>query len=183
MRLSDLWTLASALSFLRLAIAATFAWLEPTPWLLPAYVVALLTDVLDGWVARRRGTCSAAGAVLDAWCDKALHVNLGIVLVVAGRMPSTWMIALFARELLQAPLIFPLAYRFRTGKGRPPQATALGRAASIGVALALALVVSGLAHPVAIMFAGLLSVASGLHYAWRYAVTVYVPKDTADEEA
>ena len=40
-------------------------WLEPTAWLLPVYLVALLTDVLDGWVARRSGTTSAAGAVLD----------------------------------------------------------------------------------------------------------------------
>ena len=51
MQAKDLLTWASALSWLRLAIAAGLHWLEPTPWLLPAYLFAVATDVADGWVA------------------------------------------------------------------------------------------------------------------------------------
>jgi hypothetical protein len=93
-------------------------------------------------------------------------------------MPGVWMAALFARELIQAPLILPLAHRFRTGQGRAPSATALGRAASIAVALALAMVVAGYAYAAAVAVAGLLSAASGLHYAWLYARAARPPEAT-----
>jgi phosphatidylglycerophosphate synthase len=166
MQAGDLLTWASALSWLRLAIAASLHWLEPTPWLVVAYLVAVGTDVADGWVARRTGTCSDAGAVLDAWCDKTLHVNMALVMTVAGRMPGVWMAWLFARELVQAPLILPLAHRFRTGGGPRPRTTTLGRAASVAVTLALALVATGAPSFPVVLVAGALSFTAGVHYAW-----------------
>ncbi len=166
MRLSDLYTLASALTLGRLAIAAALPWLEPTPWLLPAYGIALLTDVLDGMVARRTGTASEAGAVLDAWCDKILHVNLALVLVVAGRFPALWMSALFAREILQAAMILPLIHRFRLRRGPLPATSALGRISTVLVALVLALAVLGHTPVWLVVVTGAASVAAGAQYGW-----------------
>ncbi len=169
MQAKDLLTWASALSWLRLAIAAGLHWLEPTPWLLPAYLFAVATDVADGWVARRTGTCTDAGAVLDAWCDKTLHVNMALVMVVAGRMPGAWMAALFARELIQAALIVPLAHRFRTGGGPRPRPSVVGRATSVAVTVALALTAAGVPALAGVAVAGALSFAAGVHYAWVHA--------------
>ena len=169
MQAKDLLTWASALSWTRLVIAASLHWLEPTPWLLPAYLLAVGTDVADGWVARRTGTCSDAGAVLDAWCDKTLHVNMALVMMVAGRMPGAWMAALFARELIQAPLILPLAHRFRTGGGPRPRTSATGRLASVAVTVALTLIAAGRAALPVVGVAGALSFAAGVHYAWVHA--------------
>ena len=178
MQARDLLTWASALSWTRLAIAAVLHWLEPTPWLLPAYLIAVGTDVADGWVARRTGTCSDAGAVLDAWCDKTLHVNMALVMVVAGRMPGAWMAALFARELIQAPLILPLAHRFRTGGGPRPRTSTTGRLASVAVTIALALTAAGWPAIPVVGVAGALSFAAGVHYAWIHVRGAAVRRST-----
>ncbi|MEN9787695.1 MAG: hypothetical protein RLZZ299_2959 [Pseudomonadota bacterium] len=166
MRFSHLWNLAGLLTGLRLAVAVGVPWLEPTPWLLPAYLAALGTDVLDGVVARRTGTASAAGAALDAWVDKILHVNLALTLGVAGKMAWAWMPALFARECLQALMIPLLIHRFRTLRGPPPATSHLGRAATIALALTMGLLVAGVSAPALMALTGVLSVASGLHYGW-----------------
>ena len=166
MRFSHLWNLAGLLTGLRLAVAVGVPWLEPTAWLLPAYLAALATDVLDGTVARRTGTASAAGAALDAWVDKILHVNLALTLGVAGRMAWSWMPALFAREMLQACMIPLLIHRFRTLRGPPPATSPLGRAATVALALTMGLLVAGIAAPALMVLTGLLSAASGLHYGW-----------------
>src|SRR5262245_51591078 len=91
--LRDIWNPAGALTLSRLAIAAGMPFLLPTPWALPAYLLAIATDVVDGMVARRMGTASASGAALDGWIDKILHVNLGWSLAVADRIPDWWMLA------------------------------------------------------------------------------------------
>jgi phosphatidylglycerophosphate synthase len=166
MRFSHLWNLAGLLTGLRLAIAVGVPWLEATPWLLPAYLAALLTDVLDGVVARRTGTASAAGAALDAWVDKILHVNLALTLAVAGRMAWAWLPVLFARECLQALMIPLLVHRFRTLRGPPPAASALGRAATIALAVTMGVLIAGIEAPALMVLTGVLSTASGLHYGW-----------------
>ncbi len=165
MRFSHLWNLAGLLTLARLVAACAMPWLEPTPWLLPVYLVALVTDVLDGWVARRTGTTSAAGAALDAWVDKILHVNLLWSLTLADRMPVMWMPALFARELIQAPMIPLLVRRFRKLEGPPPASSWVGRGATIGLAVTTVSAIVG--HPSQVLAGStaLLSIAAGFDYA------------------
>ena len=168
MRFSHLWNLAGLFTGLRLAAACAMPWLEPTAWLLPVYLFALLTDILDGWVARRTGTTSAAGAALDAWVDKILHVNLLWSLTLADRLPALWMPALFARELIQAPMIPLLVRRFRKLEGPPPASSWFGKGATIGLALTT---VSAIVGPTSQLLAGttaLLSLCAGLDYARRH---------------
>lgn len=45
-------------------------------------VVAMLTDLLDGYLARRWHTTSALGYVLDAMGDRAIHLALMLVFLV-----------------------------------------------------------------------------------------------------
>jgi phosphatidylglycerophosphate synthase len=69
-------------------------------WLL---VVAATSDVLDGWLARRLGICSAGGAYLDATADFVLVFAACGVLVARGVFPIwvLWLVAfMFAQFVL-----------------------------------------------------------------------------------
>lgn len=162
-RFADLATVASSLSLLRIALAAVLP-LLPQPWWLPVYLLAVATDVVDGMVARRTGTVSAAGATLDAWADKILHVNVAWTLVNAGVIPGWWMSAWFAREILQVPMVFALVHRWRTGVGTP-RTRLSGRLTTILLSVLTVLALVGwpsLLLTVAVLVLGLMA---GIDYA------------------
>ena len=50
------------------------------------FVVAGLTDWLDGYIARKRGIVSNFGILMDALTDKILMLGLMIALVDIGRV-------------------------------------------------------------------------------------------------
>ena len=57
------------------------------------YSAAILTDYLDGILARRSGKVTAFGKLMDSIADKALIVSLFFALVAEGSMPA-WMAAI-----------------------------------------------------------------------------------------
>ena len=64
------------------------------------FVVASVTDTLDGRIARARGLVSPLGVFLDTTADKILVTVVLVALAVAGLAPG-WMAALIiAREFL-----------------------------------------------------------------------------------
>ena len=56
------------------------------------YVLAILTDYLDGILARRSGKVTAFGKLMDSVADKALITTMFLALVAEGSMPA-WMAA------------------------------------------------------------------------------------------
>ena len=67
-------TWANGLTALRLLLAAPCAWFAATsqwPWAALLISVAILTDLLDGPLARRLGQTSALGGLLDHSTDAA----------------------------------------------------------------------------------------------------------------
>jgi phosphatidylglycerophosphate synthase len=68
---------ADALSSVRLLLAAAMPWLLARGGVLPllAWGVAALSDYTDGPLARRRGTASLRGAVLDSVADIAFVLS------------------------------------------------------------------------------------------------------------
>src|SRR5687768_3388979 len=100
MHIRDLWTLPSALTLLRLGLAASMPFCVGGPWLGPAYALAIATDVLDGILARATGTATRAGAAFDGWTDKILHVNLGWALALADVIPDWYVACWCAREVV-----------------------------------------------------------------------------------
>jgi cardiolipin synthase (CMP-forming) len=71
-------TLANQLTFLRMGLAPLLVLLllahEPA-WALVTFVVAALTDALDGLIARRSRQQTALGAMLDPVADKVLMAS------------------------------------------------------------------------------------------------------------
>jgi len=87
---------------------------------LVVFIAAVLTDLLDGWVARRLGEVSSLGSVLDHATD-AFFVIAGIgALGCTGEAPQIlpWLIAAaFLQYLVDS----------RVSAGRPLRSSVLGR--------------------------------------------------------
>ncbi len=65
-----------------------------------AFLVAGLSDAVDGFVAKRFKLETELGAYLDPIADKALIVSIYMALGVAGNLPSWLVIAVVTRDIL-----------------------------------------------------------------------------------
>ena len=81
------WSAADVLSFLRIPLAAAFVMVTHTGWRLAIVAAAAVTDLLDGPVARWRGS-STYGALLDPIADKVfMAAAVGVVAFSGGLEP------------------------------------------------------------------------------------------------
>jgi CDP-diacylglycerol--glycerol-3-phosphate 3-phosphatidyltransferase len=83
------------------AVVVLFAWEFPNHdyWATALFAVAMSTDWVDGWWARRSGHTSDLGRLLDPVADKLLVLATLIMLV--ERVFPAWMVAaIIAREFL-----------------------------------------------------------------------------------
>ena len=63
------------------------------------FFVAGLTDLLDGWLARRLKKVTVLGQYLDPVADKLLVASLLVVLTEQGRAPAWMTIIIICREI------------------------------------------------------------------------------------
>jgi CDP-diacylglycerol---glycerol-3-phosphate 3-phosphatidyltransferase len=87
-------------------VVVLFAWDFPNHayWATIVFVAAMATDQIDGWLARRRGTSSPLGKLLDPVADKVLVLAALVTLIGEGVVPA-WMVALIVvREILVSGL-------------------------------------------------------------------------------
>lgn len=67
-------------------------------WAAGLFLFACITDLLDGWVARRRGLISDFGKIMDPLADKVLVLGLFLTFVQM-QLVAAWMVAIIlARE-------------------------------------------------------------------------------------
>ena len=97
------WSAANLVSLLRLPLAVAFV-LVPVGWRLPVLACAALSDLLDGWLARRRGP-SRFGAVLDPITDKVFMLTAFAMLALSGALPPLEVLGVLLRDIV-APLGF-----------------------------------------------------------------------------
>jgi len=112
-------SVANLLSLSRVPLGAVFAWTLADPpggktWTPFAVLAAAgLTDVLDGWFARRAmaratgrrgGTPAGMGSWLDPICDKVFVAAVLGAIWFCERPPLAWLALILARELMQLPL-------------------------------------------------------------------------------
>lgn len=65
-----------------------------------AFVVASLTDWMDGWYARKHGQETDFGKLMDPMADKLLVMSALVALVAQGRAPWLAAIVILAREFI-----------------------------------------------------------------------------------
>ena len=73
-------------------------------WATALFAVAMATDWVDGWLARRSGSSSAMGSLLDPVADKILVLSVLIVLLGEGVFAGWMVAAIVAREFLVSGL-------------------------------------------------------------------------------
>lgn len=104
-------------------------------WAAVIFVVAILTDSLDGFLARRQNLVSDFGKIVDPLADKVLTGGAFIVLSVLGELPWWVTIVILIRE------VGITVYRFVALSDRVIPASRGGKLKTLlqGVALTLAL--------------------------------------------
>jgi CDP-diacylglycerol--glycerol-3-phosphate 3-phosphatidyltransferase/cardiolipin synthase len=124
-RARDLLLVPSLLSLMRLPLAASFPYLVDRPWAALAVLAAAgVSDVLDGWYARRHAQTTAMGAVVDPIADKTFVSVVVLTLLARGDLSLPEAALLAAREIGEAPLVAWVALRARRA---PPVAPPAGR--------------------------------------------------------
>lgn len=104
MTLPDQLTLARALAVP--VVVVLFAWnfSDHAYWATAVFVLAMATDQIDGWLARRRNQTSAFGSLLDPIADKVLVMAALVMLIAEGVAPAWMVAAIVAREFLVSGL-------------------------------------------------------------------------------
>jgi phosphatidylglycerophosphate synthase len=129
----DLLLVPSLLSLCRVPLALVFVLVLARPRVAFAVlIVAALTDVLDGFIARRFGLETAMGAAIDPITDKVFVVTVVTSLVVQGNLCALDLLLLSTRELGELPLVVWSASSGRRLHHAPqyPRASGLGKAAT-----------------------------------------------------
>lgn len=87
-------------------VVLLYAWDFPHNeyWGTAVFCIAMATDWLDGRIARRRGTTSSLGSLLDPIADKVLVLAVLVMLIGQGVWPAWMVAAIVAREVLVSGL-------------------------------------------------------------------------------
>lgn len=169
-RARDLLLAPSLLSFARIPLAAAFLWLAQRPsWALGVLLLAGITDVLDGHLARRLGQATPTGAVVDGVLDKVFAAVVIGGLIAQGRLPWLAAALLATRELGELPLVawWALHEDGRRARAEDPRANWLGKIATVCQFLAIAAVlIQGKPSYFWLALTAIMGAASAVAY-WR----------------
>ncbi|MCP4659596.1 MAG: CDP-diacylglycerol--glycerol-3-phosphate 3-phosphatidyltransferase [bacterium] len=139
------------------------------------FLLAALTDFLDGFIARRWGLVTPLGKLLDPAADKILTSAAFISLVELDRVPAWIVVVIVAREFAISTL-----RSFAAAEQMVIAASWSGKVKTITQVIAIALLIfyerldlplQLLGH-IALWAALMLSIYSGIEYAVRYGRVV-----------
>lgn len=71
---------------------------------LAIYILSGITDVLDGYLARRNGWITPLGKVLDPMADKLMQGAVLVTFTIAGYLPWWLIVPFFVKEIAQGIL-------------------------------------------------------------------------------
>ncbi len=95
--------LPNILTMIRFALvpaAAVLIYFDKMVIALVVFLAACITDLLDGYIARKRGLITEEGALLDPLADKLMAIFSVIAFTVSGVLPLYILIVLLVKELL-----------------------------------------------------------------------------------
>ena len=93
----------NALTVVRILLLPVVVWrfiIGDATGALIAYLAAMLTDALDGIIARKFNQITALGKLLDPLADKLLVCSAMICLIPSGKLPTAIVIVIIAREFI-----------------------------------------------------------------------------------
>ena len=100
------WTIPTILSFSRILLVGPIVYclLAEFPnnqwWSAFIIVVAIITDILDGYLARQLHQVSDFGKIIDPLADKIAVGAVTVMLVWLGRLPLWFLLLVLVRDVL-----------------------------------------------------------------------------------
>ncbi len=179
MTTGPVFTLANQLTLLRMLLIPAFVLLVvygQFGWALVTFLVAGLTDLLDGLIARISGQHSELGAWLDPAADKLLLVTTFVVLTLpniglVNRIPIWLTVLIISRDV---GIVLTVAIVNLASGPRTFRPSLLGKGATAWFILTCVVVMYynwlGVTSPVvdAFIWASLaITLVSGIDYVWR----------------
>jgi CDP-diacylglycerol--glycerol-3-phosphate 3-phosphatidyltransferase len=132
--------------------------------------IAVATDYLDGYLARRRNEVTRLGMLLDPIADKLLTAAAFLSLVEMGRVPAWMVMIILGRELAVTGL-----RNVAAGRGIVIAASALGKGKMVSQVVAIFLLLLSepipvLDLPARVVLWGVVAITlvSGGAYFWRF---------------
>jgi cardiolipin synthase (CMP-forming) len=108
----DALSVPGLLSLARVPLAASFPFVVDQPWwALGVIVVSGLSDLADGWWARRFDQMTPTGAVLDGVTDKIFVLTVAVTLFVTGRLGPLELLLLGVRDVGEIAIGLVIALR------------------------------------------------------------------------
>ncbi len=98
------------------------------------FILAGITDVLDGYIARHYNLISKVGTVLDPLADKLMQLTALVCLTIDGALPLWIMVILLAKE---AAMIVTGIYMYFRKKSTVIPSNWFGKSATILFSLAI----------------------------------------------
>lgn len=152
----NIWTISNLLSILRIILVIPISILllsgieSNRYWAFGLGLLAILTDKLDGALARKYDTVTEFGKIIDPIADKIAVVTVGVVLTIQHLLPLWFVIAIAARDLL---ILFAGLY-LKLKKNIVPQSNMPGKIAVgvISVVLILAILNNEQLNPIKEIF-------------------------------
>ena len=112
------WTLSNEISLLRVVLAIPTLWLiwagPDHKWQMFGFVMVMIaTDIVDGYIARRKNEITDWGKILDPLADKVAIDSITIMLVLLKSMPLWVAVVVVGRDVLIILASLVLASRQR----------------------------------------------------------------------
>ena len=123
----------NVLTLVRFCLIPVFVLLYGTYplWACGLFVLAEITDILDGYIARKNNLVTGFGKLMDPLADKLMVLTVCLCLYFSGRLPVIWPYFLFGKELT---LILGGVFLLK-GKNTVVHADIIGKVAAVMVFL------------------------------------------------
>lgn len=157
----------NSLSLVRVALGIAFFWI-PSEWRLAAFLVAGVSDFLDGAASRWLNVVSYTGRVLDPLADKAFAIGVVATLIYEDTL-KFWEFGLLGlREIaVFVGVVWLLCVRDWAAFRRLPPSM-LGKLTSVGQFLYIIGILLEYQSMVLLAVTAVLSGLAGLHYSWLF---------------
>ena len=134
---TNVWNVPNTLTILRLILVPVFVavfWSGHPKWALAVFCAASLTDLLDGYLARKLNQITDFGKLFDPLADKLMVLTALFCQGMAGVLPWTPILIVLGKELLMV-----IGGALLLGKGTVVYANYFGKTAMVSFILSLIL--------------------------------------------
>ncbi|TPM36396.1 CDP-alcohol phosphatidyltransferase family protein [Mesorhizobium sp. B2-3-5] len=183
-------TIPNMITLLRLVLvpAVVLAMLQARwDWAFAGFVVAGVSDGVDGFIARRFNQQSRLGAYLDPMADKLLLVSAFVVMGFAGELPLWLVVTMVSRDALIVCAVLLSTVMAHPVEMKPLLVSKANTAIQIVLAATVLGELAFATHldplrPALILLSGVLTVASATAYlvAWLRHMSGYGESSTPD---